>query len=188
MTFEMDNDTWRCSTQCPFKKCMVASSSCQSCRSYIKQIGNNVILCKKENYYVRFGKIPKSEHSGIYRSDERKVGEEIGISCYHAIVNSNTVSCILSLNEMNDMCVYNLSDNAINGYKYVKDKTADVEKFKDEDDIPCVKENFPVYLITGKEIDCGSSGEPLLNNVIILTELEVAGNYLAFKEYKNEIC
>jgi len=129
------------------------------------------------NYYVRFGKIPENKKSGIYHYDEGKIDEEAGVSCYRASIEDNKVFCILSIKEMYDSCVYNFAENAILGYKYVRDNP---ELSNSDEDCTCHKEYSPVYLITGTEVGNGSSGEPLLKNVVIKNKLKYADNCLVF--------
>ena len=140
---------------------------------------------KHENYYVRFGKIPENGKSGIYRGDAGKIGEEQGISCYRAYIYDDKILCVLSLKEMHDSCIYDFAEDAISGYKYVKDN---IESNIQSDEISIHKEYFPIYLVTGNEIGTGSSGEPLLSDVKIVNELFYDNGYLRCfnREEENE--
>lgn len=54
--------------------------------------------------YIRFGDIPENERSGIYRGDEGKIGEEIGVSCYEFIFLDGRYRILLPLNANIHVC------------------------------------------------------------------------------------
>ena len=104
----------------------------------------NVIPKITNNMYLRFGKIPENERSGIYKGDLGKVGEERGVSCYRGVVIDNKVYVIMP--HMASSTYYWLID------EYNRGKT-------------------PLYIIDGEEVGEGSDLEPLLRNVKIIKEI-----------------
>ena len=94
--------------------------------------------------YLRFGQIPENEHSGIYKGDQGKIGEEIGVSCYRGIVIDNKVYIIMP--HVASTTYYWLID------EYNRGKTS-------------------LYIIEGEEAGIGSDDEPLLRNVKIVQEI-----------------
>lgn len=98
--------------------------------------------------YIRFGDIPENERSGIYRGDEGKVGEEIGVSCYEFIFLDGRYRILLPLNANIHICATlgHLIDEYLGGSR-------------------------KVFLIIGDEVGRGKDNEPLLNNVKIIEEI-----------------
>ena len=96
------------------------------------------------NMYLRFGQIPENEHSGIYKGDRGKIGEEIGVSCYRGIVIGNKVYIIMP--HVASTTYYWLIDEYNRG-------------------------KIPLYIIEGEEVGIGSDDEPLLRNVKIVQEI-----------------
>ena len=94
--------------------------------------------------YLRFGQIPENEHSGIYKGDQGKIGEEIGVSCYRGIVIDNKVYIIMP--HVASTTYYWLIDEYNRG-------------------------KIPLYIIEGEEVGIGSDDEPLLRNVKIVQEI-----------------
>lgn len=88
--------------------------------------------------YLRFGEIPESGRSGIYKGDLGKIGEEIGVSCYRGVVIDDLVYIIMP--HIQATTYYWLLD------EYNRGKTN-------------------LYIVTGEEIGLGTDGEPLLKNV-----------------------
>lgn len=98
--------------------------------------------------YIRFGDIPENEHSGIYRGDEGKIGEEIGVSCYEFIFLDGGYRILLPLNA-------NIHTGATLGYP--------IDEY--------LGGSRKVFLVTGDEVGRGKDNEPLLNNVKIIKEI-----------------
>lgn len=98
------------------------------------------------NYYIRFGDIPRNEHSGVYRG-EVKIGEEIGVSVYSAIIDEEeNISLGIPLPINKDTL-----DTFVHLMEY---------------------ENRPCYLVTGRLVGKGSDGEPLIRNVRIIRKIK----------------
>jgi len=96
--------------------------------------------------YYRFGDIPKSERSSIWRG-EIKIGEEKGVSVYETHKNlDGTYVPILP---------YPPTEKCLNDYYYY------LRYY-----------NGDRYLVTGNLLDeRGSDGEPLLNDVKVIEKL-----------------
>lgn len=94
--------------------------------------------------YLRFGKIPENERSGIYKGDLGKVGEEQGVSCYRGVIIGDKVYIIMP--HVASTTYYWLVD----GYN---------------------RGEIPLYIIEGEEVGEGSDLEPLLRNVKIVQEI-----------------
>lgn len=100
--------------------------------------------------YIRFGNIPINERSGIYRGDEGKIGEEIGVSCYDCAWINGEYRVLLPSRPSRYTCptLHNLFD------KYVSGK-------------------LNMYIVAGIEVGKGQDNEPLLRNVEIIEEVTV---------------
>lgn len=100
--------------------------------------------------YIRFGEIPKNEKSNIYRDDQGKIGEEIGVSCFECIQDSDGYYHVIMPANIEAGSANDLSN-------FVFDWI--------------VRGNCNCYIITGDKVDIGSDKEPLLKNVKILEKL-----------------
>lgn len=99
----------------------------------------------KAPLYIRFGDIPTTGKSKVFASDE-PIGEELGVSVYHAVESCGMFFPILP-DESN-------SDGVMDYFMFLLD---------------CEK---PVYLVTGDELRFeGKDREPLLQNVIVLKDI-----------------
>ena len=100
--------------------------------------------------YIRFGDIPKNEHSGIYAIDIGKIGEEIGVSCYECIFLAGEYRIILPQNSNIHCC-------ATLGY-FLDEYLAGKRK---------------AYLVKGIEVGRGKDCEPLLNHIKKIKEIKL---------------
>lgn len=99
--------------------------------------------------FIRFKDIPENEISGIYDGDLGKIGEELGVSCYNITKKEDFYKIIIP----------SLSEGAIYDLLYF---------------IQCAKSGeFPIYLVEGEQNGTGTYGEPTIQNVEILNELEI---------------
>ena len=93
--------------------------------------------------FIRFGEIPKTLKSGIWKNGI-KIGEEIGVSVYDAVEMTDGWHAIMPLP---------ISPSQGITYDYL------------------VNNSKVVYLVTGNEIGIGSDNEPLLNNIRVIDDL-----------------
>ena len=100
------------------------------------------------NRYIRFGEIPLNERSGIYKGDEGKIGEEIGVSCYDVILLDNEYQVMIPLQAKRSTLV--TLRRMIEAWEDGKRKC---------------------FLIEGKKIGHGSDNEPLVVNIKIVKQL-----------------
>lgn len=94
--------------------------------------------------YIRFGNLPLSGKSTIYRNGEIKLGEELGVSCYRGIIIDDKVYIILPHNGAStaEMLVWQYNHH-----------------------------ERPLYIVDGDEIGLGTDGEPILDNVKIIKQV-----------------
>lgn len=109
------------------------------------------------NEYIRFGEIPDNEHSGIYRGDQGKIGEEIGVSCYECVKDGQGYYHIVMH-----------AKPVVNGTAVTLDWLID----------DWSSGKLKPYVIKGNLVGRGSDNEPLLRNIHVIRELE-------WNEYKN---
>lgn len=94
-------------------------------------------------YYLRFGNIPESGFSNIYK-DRIVIGKEIGVSVYDVVLMTDGWHIILP-KPITITCINTLSQ--------------------------LVHERRPVYILSGKEVGIGTDKEPLLENPKILLNI-----------------
>lgn len=109
------------------------------------------MCCCNNKYYIRFGKIPENEVSGIYCGDE-KIGVEKGVSVYDAVEIDGEWRVVLP----NPL----LKEVGFDLYNFISNTKHLVET-----------ERRYMYLVQGDEVGKGSTNEPLLRNVKIIKEL-----------------
>jgi hypothetical protein len=110
--------------------------------------------------YIRFKDIPENERSGIYDWD-KKIGEEIGVSCFEYIKKDDEYRIILpSSNEALSTDLYDFFDMAKSG-------------------------KYPIYLIDGDIVGYGSCNEPLLVNIKVIKKLKLIEKNKA-RKYKTD--
>lgn len=102
-------------------------------------------------HYIRFGKIPENEASGIYRGEE-KVGEEKGVSVYDAVEIDGEWRVVLPNPLLKEVGFYLY--NFISNIKHLVET-----------------ERRPMYLVQGDEVGKGATNEPLLKNIKIIAKL-----------------
>jgi hypothetical protein len=99
--------------------------------------------------YIRFKEIPQNEISGVYDGDLGKIRDEIGTSCYNAIKVDNTYRILLP--SLSEGCLYDLIG-------FIQDS---------------LRNEIPIYLLSGHKVGLGSYGEPLIKNIVVLEELKI---------------
>jgi hypothetical protein len=114
-------------------------------RNALELEGYEEVEEKKKNY-IRFGKIPDNEESGIYHGEEQ-TGKQEGVSVYPAIIDEKgNVAVGLSLP---------ITATTLHTQQHLLEY-----------------DNRPCYLVTGDCVGVGVDGEPLLKNVKIVEEIK----------------
>ena len=103
---------------------------------------------KSRNIFIRFGEIPENEKSTRY-FHTIPIKKEKGVSCYNAIKYKKQFLIVVPPIIKDSFCE-TLSD-------LYQDYTCGLRK---------------AYLISGKEVGKGADGEPLVNQIKILKELD----------------
>jgi hypothetical protein len=109
--------------------------------------------------YLRFKRIPKNGRSGIYRSGKR-IGTEVGVSVFE-LENINGELRLVFPVRIADNTIHNL-DETPEGY--CNDFSMLWHEF--------IQGLIPAYLVSGNEVGKGNDGEPVLENVKIITRLK----------------
>lgn len=110
------------------------------------------------NYYLRIGELPQDGKSKIYQWDDEEhssrtaVGEEKGISVYPLVYNGFGGWSL-------DLTNISKSLTGIDTFRELSKAASEGEK--------------KMYLVTGNKIGTGLDNEPLLKNVIILSQIEI---------------
>lgn len=100
-----------------------------------------------QRFYIRFGEIPKTEKSKVYKGD-RVIGEELGVSVYDAVFYDGEWKIIYP-NPSTEHTAQDIND-------FVLD-IAKNNSFKRQ-----------AYLVSGDKVGVGQDGEPLIVNVKII--------------------
>ena len=115
--------------------------------------------------YVRFGEIPKDEHS--------KRGNRIVGDGYKCIGYEQGVSVWNTLKVNGEYCLVAPHGNSCTH--------GDFSSMAFPDDCyGCCKDDPPIYVVTGDEVGIGCDGEPLIKNISIIEKLPF--DYFAFKK------
>lgn len=114
---------------------------------------------EKKKVYLRFKRIPKCGKSGIYRSGKR-IGTEAGVSVFE-LENINGELRLVFPVRIDGNTIHNL-DETPEGY--CNDFSMLWHEF--------AQGLIPAYLVAGIEIGKGNDGEPVLENVEIITRLK----------------
>lgn len=102
-------------------------------------------------FYIRFGEIPKTEKSKIYRNGDKLIGEEPGVSVYDAVFYDEEWKIIYP-NPSTQHTAQDIND-------FVLD-IARNNSFKRQ-----------AYLVSGDKVGIGQDGEPLIINVKIIQNI-----------------
>lgn len=98
----------------------------------------------KRKKYIRFKTLPILGRSQIY-SHGNKIGEEIGISVFDAVNINNTKHIVMPM-----PITQNMLDDIYGLLKY---------------------SNEGIYLIEGEQIGTGTDNEPIIKDVVVLSEM-----------------
>lgn len=98
-------------------------------------------------FYIRFGDIPENEESCVHAGDLGVVRREVGVSVYNYYPSRDNFHIVLP--SVTQTALNDLLDFLV----YCKPR--------------------PIYLVSGKVVGYGSTGEPCLKNVKIEAELEI---------------
>jgi len=99
--------------------------------------------------YIRFKNIPEDEISNIRDGDLGVVAKELGVSCYHAVEDNGTYKIVVP-----SLCLGSLYD--LIGF---------ISDAQDND--------VPIYLIEGNEVGVGNYGEPVVKDVLLVSQLKI---------------
>ena len=102
-------------------------------------------------FYIRFGEIPKTEKSKVYRNGDNVIGEESGVSVYDAVFYDGEWKIIYP-NPSTEHTAQDIND-------FVLD-IARNNSFKRQ-----------AYLVSGDKVGIGQDGEPLIVNVKIIKNI-----------------
>ena len=102
-------------------------------------------------FYIRFGEIPKTEKSKVYRNGDNAIGEEPGVSVYDAVFYDGEWKIIYP-NPSTEHTAQDIND-------FVLD-IARNNSFKRQ-----------AYLVSGDKVGIGQDGEPLIVNVKIIKNI-----------------
>lgn len=94
--------------------------------------------------YIRFKPLPISGRSSIY-SHGNKIGEEIGISAFDAVNINDTWHIVMPM-----PITQNMLDDIYSLLNY---------------------SNEGIYLVEGEQIGTGTDNEPLIKDVVVLSEI-----------------
>ena len=98
----------------------------------------------KRKKYIRFKTLPILWRSQLY-SHGNKIGEEIGISVFDAVNINNTKHIVMPM-----PITQNMLDDIYGLLKY---------------------SNEGIYLIEGEQIGTGTDNEPIIKDVVVLSEM-----------------
>lgn len=102
-------------------------------------------------FYIRFGEIPKTEKSKVYRNGDSVIGEEPGVSVYDTVFYDGEWKIIYP-NPSTEHTAQDIND-------FVLD-IAKNNSFKRQ-----------AYLVSGDKVGTGQDGEPLIVNVKIIQNI-----------------